>query len=132
MLLKLGGGGSSGFSLYNIIGISLLLGLNFVAYHGILAESETHRDADTLAGGMFLDLTGLVWVVQFGTSLLSNKCYYLLILIPVVGAWKLYSTLKGTKDAFMSPGDTTAAATGSQENDTKRKKRAERRQQKWS
>ena len=90
LLLKLGGSKLSSIS--NLVGTVTLLGLNYFAYKGILAEAETHRDANKLAGGMYLDLMGLVWLIQFGTALVSTKFYYLLLLIPGVGAWKLYMT----------------------------------------
>jgi hypothetical protein len=109
-----------------------LIGLNYVAYQGILsdaAETSTHRrDATTtLAGGMYLDLMGLVWVIQFGTAVLgATKFYYLLLLIPAFGAWKLYTTIVGvTKEMSASTG--TGGPVVDKDMDIKRNKRSERR-----
>lgn len=39
-----------------------------------------------LAGGASLDLLGLVIVIQYGTILVSNKFYWLLVVIPMYAA----------------------------------------------
>lgn len=120
-------------NVFNLLGMAVLMALNYIAYQGILAEAETHRDANKLAGGWYLDLLGLVWVVQFGTAVISKHFYYLLTLLPLVGGWKLYSTFKGVKGDFTgaSAAVETKGTTPS-EKETKRIKRAEQRQQKWS
>lgn len=120
-------------NVFNLLGMAVLMGLNYIAYQGILAEAESHRDANTLAGGWYLDLLGFVWVIQFGTAILSNQFYYLLVLIPIVGGWKLYSTFKGVKDDFIGSRATVdTEGTTYNEKDTKQNKRAERRQRKWN
>ena len=52
-------------------------------------------------GGAALDYLAVVVVIQFG-SLYSSKFYWLLLLIPVWGAWTLYQTFKGSGTAGSS------------------------------
>ena len=123
-----------------------LVGLSFVSYKGILEDHANtipkgKGKSEALAGGASLDLLGLVVVTQYGTVLISEKMYWLLIVIPIWGVWKIYSIFfaskGGSSDGFMPD-----AQTGTNEDATdpavaekakaKREKRAERRRQKWA
>ena len=116
-----------------------LIGLSYVSYSGVVGNHGNHdfknsNASDALAGGVFLDMLGLVTVVQFGTLLLSNSFYWLLLLIPIVGGFKLYRTVKGGLPGM--PNASSAASSDgsvqlSQEVKEKRQKRAERRRRKW-
>jgi len=117
-----------------------LVGLSYLSYRGVV-DNHANQDFknnkkadDALAGGAFLDMLGLVSVVQFGSVLFSDKFYWLLLLIPTVGGWKLYSTVKGGLPGM--PNATSAAASSdneqvSEKDNEKRQKRAERRRRKW-
>jgi len=139
----------------NIVLNALLLVLTVFAYKGILddhAESASSsttkvvgggRAHEKLAGGASLDLLGLVVLVQFGSALISDRFYWILAILPVWGAYKIYKMASGAKDLMgggsgggggygsmapatsaMGNGGTTDAA------DERRKKRAERRRMK--
>lgn len=114
----------------------ILVGLSFISYRGIADNHATHNSkSDTLAGGAFLDMLGLVSFVQF-SSFFSDRVYWLglvLLAIPLQAGWKLYSTMKSA-----IPGQSTGATTSPSENeqssekaDEKRQKRAERSRRKW-
>eukprot|EP00581_Thalassiosira_minuscula_P015205 CAMPEP_0183715262 /NCGR_PEP_ID=MMETSP0737-20130205/9567_1 /TAXON_ID=385413 /ORGANISM="Thalassiosira miniscula, Strain CCMP1093" /LENGTH=174 /DNA_ID=CAMNT_0025944351 /DNA_START=35 /DNA_END=559 /DNA_ORIENTATION=+ len=120
-----------------------LVGLSFVSYKGILedhANTIGKHKGDALAGGASLDLLGLVVVVQYGTIFFTPKLYWALVLIPLWGGWKLYSTFFGSKggsgDGSMpkNPLESDAAVdkAAAEKADAKRQKRAERRRQKWA
>jgi hypothetical protein len=114
--------------------------LQYVAFHGILSSSEIEiskqRQSSTtdLAGGVFLDLLGLTLLVQFGTALWTSKVYWLLALVPPVGLWKLYSSFQSSMQpgAGQSTTPTAVEETNHDEKMDKRRKRSERRRQKWS
>lgn len=127
-----------------------LLGLSFVSYKGILEDHAKNapggKNSDALAGGAALDLLGLITLVQYGTILVSAKFYWLLLIIPVWGGWKIYTTFFGGGNK--SEGNDAASAfpsgnaggnpnseldkAASERADAKRQKRAERRRQKWN
>lgn len=118
----------------------LLVGISFFAYKGILddhANSGGSSKGEALAGGMSLDLLGLGILVEFG-SFTSDYFYWTLGLIPIVGAYKLYRTFQGGKDAiggFMPNNSVEKSSNNNVESDevaAKRQKRAERRRQKWN
>lgn len=94
-----------------------LLALSYIAYKGVIEDhannhsnsnhtrtmmakqggeknkySNTQAAAAALAGGASLDLLGLVVVIQYGTILISNKFYWLLVLIPIYAAYMIYYT----------------------------------------
>eukprot|EP00559_Dactyliosolen_fragilissimus_P007117 CAMPEP_0184860816 /NCGR_PEP_ID=MMETSP0580-20130426/5625_1 /TAXON_ID=1118495 /ORGANISM="Dactyliosolen fragilissimus" /LENGTH=124 /DNA_ID=CAMNT_0027358065 /DNA_START=304 /DNA_END=678 /DNA_ORIENTATION=- len=118
----------------------LLWGLTFVAYKGIIddhenkssATSKLGSDSNKLAGGAYLDLLGLVVVVQFGSTLFSNKFYWILCLLPIWGGYKLYSMFFGANDTGV--GNDGSQSTNEEVVDEalaeKRRKRAEKRRQK--
>ena len=117
---------------WHIFGALILWILQYIAYKGILASSETFSNSKDLVGGLYLDLLGLTVLVQFGTALWSSRVYYLLAVVPPVGLWKLYTTLRSSiPGAGMHQPDTPPNETSDEKAD-KRRKRAERRRQKWS
>ena len=128
-----------------------LVGLSYISYKGILEDHANtipkgKGKSDALAGGASLDLLGLVTVVQYGTVLFSEKIYWLLVIIPLWGGWKLYTTFfgggskVGGNNGFMpnqmgsnvvneDAGDPSSVEKANE----KRQKRAEPvRRQKWS
>ncbi|KAL3759579.1 hypothetical protein ACHAWU_000878 [Discostella pseudostelligera] len=124
--------------------------LSFISYKGILEDhantipkgkSSTSSGAEALAGGASLDLLGLVSVVQYGSVLLSTKIYWLLVLIPIWGGWKLYSIMKGGLGGLFPNKASTMPTTNESDNvnddnaeksNARKQKRAEKRRQKWS
>jgi hypothetical protein len=120
---------------WHIFGALIVWILQYIAYQGILASSEMVSNSTTdLTGGIYLDLLGLTVLVQFGTALWSVRVYWLLAIVPPVGIWKLYTTLKSSMPgvAGMQQPDTSPPDETSDEKADKRRKRAERRRQKWS
>ena len=81
----------------------VLWALTVVAYQGIVTDSASAMQSNKgagnqqrLSGGASLDMLGIVLLVQFGSTLWSPRCYWLLLLIPVGFLWNLYNTfLKG-------------------------------------
>mmetsp|Transcript_29745 Transcript_29745/g.65480 ORF Transcript_29745/g.65480 Transcript_29745/m.65480 type:complete len:208 (+) Transcript_29745:215-838(+) len=104
----------------------LLLVLTGIAYRGILddyAASATSTSKITgssigssgssgsssgsknkLAGGASLDLLGLIVIIQYGSALISDAFYWLLGILPLWGAVRLYKTVTGAKDGLMGGG----------------------------
>ena len=138
-------------TVYHVVITASLVGLSYISYKGILEDHANtipkgKGKSDALAGGASLDLLGLVTVVQYGTVLFSEKIYWLLVIIPLWGGWKLYTTffgggskVGGGNDGFMpnqmgsnvvneDAGDPSSVEKANE----KRQKRAERRRQKWS
>mmetsp|Transcript_7248 Transcript_7248/g.18014 ORF Transcript_7248/g.18014 Transcript_7248/m.18014 type:complete len:176 (-) Transcript_7248:197-724(-) len=122
-----------------------LVGLSCISYKGILEDHANpipkgDGKSEALAGGASLDLLGLVVVMQYGTVFISDRLYWLLVVLPLWGVWKIYSTFFGSKGGvggFMpqsSTGNTEPIAdeTASENANSKREKRAARRRQKWS
>lgn len=120
--------------------------LTAFAYRGIVEDAATQggSKSDKIAGGASLDLLGIVVLVQFGSVLYSDKFYWILAVpLPLWGLWRLYSTVRS-----VSPGNDDGQSRGwfqgrkrtndvemtKEEKDLaeKRRKRAERRRQKWS
>lgn len=124
----------------------VLVGLSFISYKGILEDhantiSKGKGNSEALAGGVSLDLLGLVVVVQYGTIFISEKMYWLLAVIPLWGGWKIYSIFfrskSGNNEATMpnnqvGSNDDAVDPTAAENANAKRQKRAERRRQKWS
>ena len=54
----------------------------------------SNTQAVALAGGASLDLLGLVIVIQYGSIFVSNKFYWLLVMIPIYAAYKMYTTFR--------------------------------------
>ena len=143
-LLRLGSFTSSTatVTIWSYLGVVTCLGLNIMCYISILDDAATNHsnhNSKDLVGGMWLDVWMLTVVVQFGTAIMSQKFYYLLLILPPWGLYKIYSSFRGMADGFS--GDGTAgqqqdqgAPSGEVDAKTaeKRKKRAERRRQKWT
>jgi hypothetical protein len=51
-------------------------------------------DATSLVGGHWLDVLAVVTLIQMTTAF-STKAYWLLLLLPVWGAWSLYQSVMG-------------------------------------
>lgn len=97
-----------------------------------------------MAGGVSLDLLGLVVIVQYGTIFVTTKIYWLLLIIPIWGCYKLYTTffgggkggglggLMGGSSNQMMGNDNGKEQAVDPQLAEKRQKRAERRRQKWS
>jgi hypothetical protein len=136
--------------------------LQFYAYVGILQQSaqqhnphnnkkknNIHRNRSNnndLVGGMYLDLWGLTWVMQYLSVVHTSKWFWLLICIPIYGLYNLYTTFYGGSSVKQSTSstptiqqtsdtdtDTERASTGNkqQQQQERQQKRAEQRKQKW-
>ena len=129
----------------HLVATIILVILSVVSYKGILDDHANTiskgkgGSGEALAGGASLDLLGLVSIVQYGSVFVSTKIYWLLVLIPLWGGWKLYCIFKGSVGGLFPNGGTTKPTNESAVNDAsaeqlnaKKQKRAERRQQKWS
>eukprot|EP00579_Thalassiosira_antarctica_P001480 CAMPEP_0201869368 /NCGR_PEP_ID=MMETSP0902-20130614/2907_1 /ASSEMBLY_ACC=CAM_ASM_000551 /TAXON_ID=420261 /ORGANISM="Thalassiosira antarctica, Strain CCMP982" /LENGTH=180 /DNA_ID=CAMNT_0048394861 /DNA_START=64 /DNA_END=606 /DNA_ORIENTATION=- len=135
-------------TMYNSLITIALLGLSSFSYKGILSDHANpipnggKGKSEALAGGASLDLLGLIVLVQYGSIFISEKLYWVLMVIPLWGGWKIYSTFFGSKDGsgllsglmpkknqveVESTDEDKAAA---EEADAKRQKRAEKRRQK--
>jgi hypothetical protein len=132
-------------SVSHLVVTIILVILSVVSYKGILDDHANTiskgkgGSGEALAGGASLDLLGLVSIVQYGSVFVSTKIYWLLVLIPLWGGWKLYCIFKGSVGGLFPNGGTTKPTNESAVNDAsaeqlnaKKQKRAERRQQKWS
>jgi hypothetical protein len=116
---------------WGYVGLALLGALQAWSYQGIIDHAQQPRSAkDTaLVGGASLDVLGLVLVVQFGTVLLSYQLYWLLLVIPLWGLSKLYSTVRGfglgggSNDATTASGVTPSTVDGKKRVPRKTEKR---------
>ncbi|CAB9520789.1 expressed unknown protein [Seminavis robusta] len=118
---------------WNIAGMISVWGLEFFAYTGILNNAENRNPNDkSLVGGSSLDLLGMTVVIQYGAVLWSPRFYWMLVLVPIWGAWTLYSTFRGGDGVGASKG--AKSSTEPAEEDPaladRRQKRSERRRQK--
>ena len=127
------------------VAVSLLLvGGSAFSYRGILddhantiSKKSSKGDGEKLAGGASLDLLGLTTVVQYGTALISPNFYWVLAILPVWGAFKLFTTFfgkSGLASGMMGGGGDPMMDQGADaamdEASAKRQRRAERRRQK--
>jgi hypothetical protein len=128
-------------SVTHLLATIVLLILSSVSYKGIV---EDHANTipkgkvgagEALAGGASLDLLGLVSMVQYGSVFVSTKMYWLLVLIPIWGAWKLYSIFKGGVGGMFPNGKMPTESAVNDNNaeisNAKKQRRAEKRRQKW-
>lgn len=131
LLVKIIKYGSSTYTIWSYIGIVLLLGLNWFCYTNILesAASSTGHSKD-LVGGAWLDVIAVVWLVQAGTSLWSPQVYYVLGVLPLWGAYKLFHTLKGGGGGGGIPSPQGMPSDNSEKAQGRRQARAEKRQRK--
>lgn len=116
---------------------ALLWILTVFAYNGIkedaAATSTQSSKSKKLAGGASLDLLGLVVLVQFGSACLSDSFFWMLLIVPVWGARKLYSTMKGLSPSSSENDPSHNDNFSSQESEetkARRQRRAEKRRQK--
>jgi len=84
------------------VAAAFLVALSFVSYKGILEDHANtiprgKGSSNALAGGASLDLLGLVVVTQYGTVFVSEKLYWLLVLVPLWAGWNIYNTFFGSK-----------------------------------
>lgn len=132
-------------SVSHLVATIILVILSVVSYKGILDDHANTiskgkgGSGEALAGGASLDLLGLVSIVQYGSVFVSTKFYWLLVLIPLWGGWKLYCIFKGSMGGLFPNGGTTKPTNESAVNDesaeqlnAKKQKRAEKRRHKWS
>lgn len=132
-------GFSESFSSLSRLGLyGLFWGLEYFCYNGIsndaqIAASSTSTSKD-LAGGVYLDILGIVLTSQFLGGFWKEGCYWILVILPI---WGLYRIIKWY---FFSGEEEESSTTSGGKKKTevdertkeKREKRAERRRQKWS
>lgn len=106
---------------------------SYMAYQGILHDAEvgklTHKKKAEISGGIYLDILGLIIVVQFGSIFIGAFINWFLLIVPIC-----YTILKwfGKKKSDSDNSNTEVE----QDDDLKRqleerrRKRAERRKQK--
>ena len=109
--------------------------LTYTSYNGIVHTSQlgatlTGGKERDLKGGVYLDVLGLVLVVQFGSLLISPMMDYLLIILPVSYALKWYKGDGESSDNNDIVDEMDEGAT--KELEERRRKRAERRRLKRS
>lgn len=127
----------SSLNTFQCLMVVTLVSLSYLSYRGVVDNHANHdfKKSDAIAGGAFLDMMGLLVVVQFGSVLLSDNFYWLLLLIPTVGLWKLYSAVKGGLSGVPSGRGAATSSDNqpevSEKDNEKRQKRAERRRRKW-
>jgi len=128
------------FDTSNIIWMCVQWALTYFAFTGILDEAESttgsNSDSKNLAGGIYLDLLGLVVFTQFAGIYLSPIMRWLLVVALIAyGAMKLWGFMgfggggkdeSGTDGSGKSEGDSVDA----KELAERRRKRSERRRQK--
>jgi hypothetical protein len=132
-------GSRQSLTLWRGLLMAITWGLQGYAYLGIMdnaANAIRSIKDSALVGGAHLDLLALTWLVQFGSVLLTSKLYWLLCIVPPWGGWTLYKTFKGGPANQKGNANTADPNGAAAETDPKladkRKKRAEKRQQKWS
>ena len=92
------------------IGMGVLFAVAYyLLYQQILDHAATRSARDTsLIGGQWLDVLAVLAVIQLGTAF-STRFYWLLLALPLWGAWSLYQTIMG-KGGLMGGGGGTADA----------------------
>jgi hypothetical protein len=139
------------FGIRNCLGILATWAFQAYSYIGILdqaanastSSSSSNSSSSTtggtssnkkksLVGGAHLDLLAITLVVQYGTVLHSTRWYWLLAIVPLWGGWTLYSTFFGKKGSTSTAAADTTTTPASDADADRRKKRAEKRRQKWS
>jgi SRP-independent targeting protein 2/TMEM208 len=122
------------FHVWTMIGMISVMGLQYLALQGILdsaaaaprRQPKDHQKA--LVGGSWLDLLGLTVVVQFGSVLWTPRFYWLLLLVPMGGAWTLYSTFFRGTGAGTSQSTTTSPLEDQPTQKTTRKEKQQQQQ----
>jgi len=128
----------------NVLGSIVMVGLTWFSYVSILeassmatrsskAASWGDSNSDALAGGISLDLLGLVVIVQMGTAFVSCKFYWLLSIIPTYLAYKGFGWLKTYMGWGEGSGDYgTDEVHDNEATNARREARRQKRRQKWS
>lgn len=118
--------------IYRIVMTLLQNVLIYIAYQGILNDCEMANltaSSGKLAGGIYLDVLGLLIVVQYGGVFISKKIDWLLIIVPLM--YGLYSFFGSKGDKGDHQQEMTEEDKAQMEDLRKRReKRAERRRQK--
>jgi hypothetical protein len=132
---------------FGIFGMIITWLMQAYSYVGIIESSAIEATASKknnkdLAGGSNLDLFVATIVTQFLSVLHSQKWFYVtLVGVPLTGAYKLYYTFYPSSSKNKSKSTTsTSAKTNDNKDDNKdddpmtekRKRRADKRRQKWS
>lgn len=105
-------------------------GLEYYAYVGILDNAVNRSPGDkSLVGGSSLDLLALVLFVQFG-SLIWSKLFWLLSIVPVWGAYNLYTMFGGGLGGSSGSAASEPPQAETEEQAARRQQRAEKRRQK--
>lgn len=123
------------WTVWSVIGVLFTWGLQVFSYMGIIDQARNKKNTSKqkdLIGGIHLDFLVLTIVVQFGSAWHSTKWFYLLWVVPLWGAWMLYSTFfknrVPTAAAAAMPDDSSKMGASNE----KREKRAQKRSQKWT
>jgi hypothetical protein len=118
------------------LGMILTWALQGYSYFGILDHAESHNATSdkSLVGGAHLDVLAVTWVVQFGTVLWTPRFYWILAILPPWAGWTVYKNFRGGPAGTNSSNvkDSARDEPGDPNTDDRRKKRAEKRRQKWS
>ena len=131
ILLLLGKGVDKYLNLWDVVGILSVWGMQYFAYGGILDNAANRKPGDkSLVGGSSLDLLAVTVVVQFGAVLWTPKLYWVLVGVPIYGAYSLYKTFFGDKNSGSSAPIPSEPTEGDEALNDRRQKRAERRRQK--
>lgn len=115
------------------LGMVTIWGLQIFAYIGIMDNAANRSATDkSLVGGASLDLLAFVLFVQFGTLFLTPKLYWLLLILPPLGLYKLYATFLGGISGKNGATNIQSTMSGneSKQSDQRRQKRVEKRRQK--
>lgn len=105
----------------------------YVSYQGILNDAEVgkltreSKKDNVLAGGMYLDVLGLILFVQYGSIFIGGFLDWLLLIAPAI-----YGLMKWMKKPSSSAGEKVEEQDEGLKKDLeeRRRKRAERRRQK--
>lgn len=125
------------FGKYDLINSCICWGLTYYSYQGICIDYADQAgwskgsSGAALSGGSSLDLLAFALLVQFG-SLFSGRVWYGLIAIPVVLAYKTYTTVRGALGGMFGTEKSSAAAEETETNkgNERTQKRAEKRKTK--
>mmetsp|Transcript_30317 Transcript_30317/g.50090 ORF Transcript_30317/g.50090 Transcript_30317/m.50090 type:complete len:168 (+) Transcript_30317:37-540(+) len=136
LVMKLGFSPTADYTIWSYLGMCFLLGLNWLCYTSILDSASTSTTASTsskdLPGGAWLDVVALVWLVQAVTTFWTSSTYYLLLVLPPLGAYKIYRTFQSPGGTYSQNENNSGEQDVSEEVQQRRQKRSDRRRQKRS
>jgi hypothetical protein len=84
---------------WDFLAIVSYLILQFWAYTGILDYATNHpptKNDTKLVGGVWLDLLGVIFIIQFGAIIVTPKLNWLLLMIPPAAIYTIYQTFRTT------------------------------------